>query len=270
MQAMAEPIKRYRRSAEDRLGKLIVSHKPDHGFQDAMHNDTAYGITGQRDERKQMILVTRKPLDSVEPNRIADIVDPIIRKHLAYATEGLSGTAYKTAIVEAGRKMRPPVYRVRLTEPMKDSSYVTIEHGKNKEHAKAYKGDGNYCYDIFVGAKGKWDGEVVTTFEAYQRAQKNPEWWRYMERRDGAPLIMRIRKGDMLEIDDANGERICVVVYKFSKGKVNMAAHQEANASARIRSKELVGFQMAPASLERARAKPVTVSPAGRVRRQRA
>lgn len=270
MQAMAEPIKRYRKSAEDRLGKLIVSHKPDHGFQDAMHNDTAYGITGQRDERKQMILVTRKPLDSVEPNRIADIVDPIIRKHLAYATDGLSGTAYKRAIIEAGKKMRPPVYRVRLTEPMKDTSYVTIEHGKNKEHAKAYKGDGNYCYDIFVGAKGKWDGEVVTTFEAYQRAQKNPEWWRSMERRDGAPLIMRIRKGDMLEIDDANGERICVVVYKFSKGKVNMAAHQEANASARIRSKELVGFQMAPASLERARAKPVTVSPAGRVRRQRA
>jgi CRISPR-associated endonuclease Csn1 len=54
MQAMAEPLKRYRRSAEDRLSKLVVSHKPDHGFQDAMHNETAYGITGERDAKGQI------------------------------------------------------------------------------------------------------------------------------------------------------------------------------------------------------------------------
>lgn len=269
MQAMAEPIKRYRKSAEDRLGKLIVSHKPDHGFQAAMHNDTAYGITGQRDDKKQMILVTRKPLDAIEPNRIVDIVDPVIRRHLAYATEGLSGAAYRAAIVRAGEELFPPVRRVRLTEPMKDTSYVTIRHGENKEHAKAYKGDGNYCYDIFMGDKGKWTGNVVTTYEAYQYAQADAKWWRSMTRPDGTPLLMRIRKGDMLEIDDANGERSCVIVYKFSKGKIDMAEHHEANASARIRSKELPRLTMAPSVLQKANAVRLTVSPVGRVKRHK-
>lgn len=269
MQAMAEPIKRYRKSAEDRLGKLIVSHKPDHGFQDAMHNDTAFGITGDRDDRKQMILVTRKPIEAVEPNRIVDIVDPLIRKHLAYATEGLSGAAYKQAIVQAGKELSPPVYRVRLTEPMKDTSFVTIRHGENNEHAKAYKGDGNYCYDIFMGDKGKWTGEVVTTFEAYQRAQDDPSWWRAKTAAGGIPLTMRIRKGDMLEIDDANGERCCVYVYKFSKGQISMAVHSEANASARIRAKELQATTKSPGALQKLYAKRITVSPSGKVRRHK-
>lgn len=270
MQAMAEPLKRYRKPAEDRLGKLVVSHKPDHGFQDAMHNDTAYGITGVRDEKNQMILVNRKQLDALGPNDIVNIVDPKIRKVFAYAAEGLSGAAFTTAVINAGEAMSPPVRRVRITTPMKDSSFVTIEHGQHKQHAKAYKGDGNYCYDIFMGNKGKWTGEVITTFEAYQRARADPQWWRDSTRPDGAPLIMRIRKGDMLEIDDGDGKRLCVIVYKFSDGRVNMAAHNEANASARIRSKELAGYQMAPASLQKVEAKRVTVSPSGRVRRHKA
>ena len=33
---------------------------------------------------------------------------------------------------------------------------------------KGYKGDSNYCIDIVRNEKGKWDGEVVSTFNAYQ------------------------------------------------------------------------------------------------------
>lgn len=269
MSEMAEPLKRYRKSAEDRLSKLVVSHKPDHGFQDAMHNDTAYGITGVRDDKKQMILVTRKPLDALEPKQIADVVDPVIRRHLAYATDGLSGTAFKEEIVRAGARMTPPVRRVRVTTPMKDTSYVTIRHGADGQHAKAYKSDGNYCYDVFIGKEGKWEGEVITTFEAYQRAQENRTWWQKPERADGSPLIMRIRKGDMLEIDDGDGRK-CVIVYKFSEGRVNMAEHFQADASARIRARDLQGYQMAPSSLQKARAVRLTVSPSGRVKRHKA
>lgn len=276
MLAMAEPLKRYRRSAEDRLSKLVVSHKPDHGFQDAMHNDTAYGVTGRRDEKKQMILVTRKPLDALEQSHIANIVDPEIRKHLAYATDGLKGAAFNEAIVAAGAAMSPPVRRVRMTTPKKDSSYVVIRHGEKSEHAKAYKGDGNYCYDIFMGQKGKWMGEVITTFEAYQNAQKDPDWWRLHARADGTPVIMRIRKGDMLEIasDDGIGPIICRVA-KISPGKVALAKHFEANVDQRTRpaykgDAPLKYITKAPSSLQKANAKRLTVSPSGKVRRQKA
>ncbi len=269
MQAMAEPLKRYRRPAEDRLSKLVVSHKPDHGFQAAIHNDTAYGLTGETDDKQQDILVTRKPLEALSSADIADIVDPELRRQFAYITEGLSGSAFTEALRSEGAKMTPPVYRVRVTNAMKPSSFVTIRHGQDGEHAKAYKTDGNYCYDIFVGKNGKWDGEVITTFEAYQRARETRDWWKTLKRPDGSPLVMRIRKGDMLEIDGDNGRKV-LVVYKFSVGKVNMADHQEANASARIRAKELQGYQMSPSSLQKANAVCLTVSPSGKVRRHKA
>ena len=273
MQAMAEPLKRYRRAAEDRLSKLVVSHKPDHGFQGVMLNSTAYGITGRRDEKGQMILVTRKPLDAIKPKHLTNIVDSVIRRHLAHATDGLTGSEFKAAIIQAGEEMKPPVRRVRITTPMQDSSYVTIRHGidsKGKERAKAYKSDGNYCYDIFMGKKDKWDGEVVTTFEAYQRARNDPNWWQKLERPDGTPLIMRIRKGDILEIDEDTTTRGLVVVYQFSKGKINMAHLYEADASDRVRKKELKPIQKAPAILQKANAVRLSVSPSGKVKRYKA
>lgn len=269
LQAMAEPLKRYRKAAEDRLSKLVVSHKPDHGFQDGMHNDTAYGVTGKVDEKGQSLLVTRKPIDALDQKDIVNIVDYELRRHFAYATEGLSGAEFQEAIRGAAAELRPPVHKLRVSTPMKQTSFVTIRHGERGEHVKAYKGDGNYCYDIFMGAKGKWDGEVITTFEAYQRAQKDKYWWQNMQCDDGTPLIMRIRKGDMIELDGEKGRKV-VTVYKFSDGKINMSDHHEANASARIRSRELNGYQMSPSSLQKANAVRISVSPSGKVKRYKA
>ncbi len=267
MQAMAEPLKRYRKPAEDRLSKLIVSHKPDHGFQDAMHNDTAFGVTQRNDEKGQKYLVTRKPLEALDASNLTSIVDESIRAHFIEATEGLTGKEFAVALLRAGEAIHPPVRRVRIETPMKPSSFIVIHHGPKDEHHKAYKGDGNYCYDIFADNKGKWTGQVVSTFEAYQRAREDRDWWRKPVTTDGTPVIMRLRKGDMLEITIAPGQRRCVVMYQFSDGKINMAEHHEANASARVRAKELPRIQMAPSSLQSAKAVLLSVSPAGRVRR---
>ncbi len=269
MKAMAEPLKRYRASTEDRLSKLTISHKPDHGYQDAMHNDTAYGITNLKDEKKQTYLVTRKALEGMDKTGdLESIVDDKVRTQLLEATQGLKGKDFQTALVAEGKAMTPPVRRVRIHTPMKNTSFVTIHHGNSKEHKKAYKGDGNYCYDIFLNDKGKWDGEVITTFQAYQKAQSDVNWWRNNQRDDGTELIMRIRKGDMLEIDGYDNNRRRVIVYKFSKGVICMADHFEANASGRVRSKELEAIHKSPSALEKINARLITVSPSGKVRRQ--
>lgn len=267
MQAMAEPLKRYRSSAEDRISKLVVSHKPDHGFQDAMHNDTAYGVTGRKDSKGQMMLVTRKPLAALGPSDLASIVDARLRTRFVSETSGLTGKAFTDALVQAGRVMRPPVLRIRVATPMKETSFITVAHGTREKHVKAYKSASNYCYDIFMGDKGRWTGQVISTYTAYQRAQLDRYWWRELKGPQGQPILMRLRKGDMLEIDSPAGERRRVIVYKISPGKVNMADHHEANASARIASREIAGYQMSPSSLQKANAVRITVSPSGKVRR---
>jgi len=263
---MAEPLKRYRNAAKDRLSKLVVSHKPDHGFQNAMHNDTAYGLTDLPARKGQVIVVTRKALDGLQPKDLDRIADAALLAKLKSATDGLSGKAFTDALNAAGKKMKPPVYRVRLREPMSEKSLVTIRHGEDAQHIKAYKGDGNYCYDIWMGDKGRWTGEVITTFQAYEMSKADKNWWRNVTGRAGQPLIMRLRKGDMVEMDWED-KKVSTIVYKFSDGKINLALHNEANASARVRAGDLPNIQKAPSSLQKANACALTISPAGRVKR---
>ncbi len=271
MAVMAEPLKRYRRAAEDRLAKLIVSHKPDHGFQDAMHNDTAYGLTRRSGGKDKQILVTRKSLSGMDkPADLERIADDRLRELFQNETEGLTGKDFNAALVSAGASLRPKVHSVRIHDVLAEKSFVTITHGKDGEHSKAYKGDGNYCYDIFLGPKGKWTGEVITTFQAYQMAQTDRDWWKKPVGRAGQPVLMRIRKGDMLEIDiSPENRRVCVVSY-VTPGMIALYPHFEANADARTRKSykgdgPLKYVFKAPSTLQKAHAKLVTVSPAGTV-----
>jgi CRISPR-associated endonuclease Csn1 len=231
-----------------------------------MHNDTAYGVTGLYNDRGQMIVVTRKALSALNRKQLFDIVDPRLKREFTYATAGLTGAAFKSELIKAGKAMKPPVRRVRLATPMNEKSLITVQHGPENQHTKTYKGSANYCYDIFMGEKGRWVGQVISTFEAYKLGISNSKWWQTLLRPDGSPLMMRIRKGDMLEIDVAEGRRQ-VVVYKFSSGKINMCDHNEGNASERIRNGEINGYQMSPGSLQKSNAVKISVSPSGQVKR---
>jgi len=264
------PWPSFRADVEKVVRDIIVSHKPDHGYQSAMHNDTSYGIVkgpdGEPDKSGKRTVVNRKPLDSDSFKGIGDlskIRDPLIRETLEEATYGLTGKDFKEALVMTANAMKPPVYKVRITENL--SVIPMYEKGANRDTErpiKAYKGDSNYCYDIWIGPKGKWVGEVISSFDAYQLAQADPNWWRQKKGRDGQTLIMRLRKGDYLELTDQTDKRI-YQIYKFSVREINLAEHFEANASARIRAKELPSIRAPLSWLQERDACLVTVSPSG-------
>ncbi|MFT6558267.1 type II CRISPR RNA-guided endonuclease Cas9, partial [Sneathiella sp.] len=262
---LEEPWPNFRSDVETAVRNIIVSHKPDHGIQAAMHNDTAYGLTkgeeGLPDKRGARLVVTRKPLDSdsfKSINDLAKIRDEKIREHLEIATFGLAGSDFKQALLQAAHAMTPPVYKVRIEEKL---NVIPFKDAAGKEY-KAYKGDGNYCYDIWITDKGKWAGEVISIYQAYQLARKDANWWRRLEGQNGQTLLMRLRKKDYLQIEHQGTEKI-VQIYKFSKGIISLSEHHEANASARVRDKSLSAIQMAPGALQKAKAKYVTVSPSG-------
>ncbi len=258
----------FRTDVENSVRAITVSHKPDHGIQDAMHNDTAYGIPkgkeGEPDKKGVRKVVTRKAIDSdsfKSPKDLEKIRDYKIKMDLLEATFGLTGKDFKEALVWAANEMKPPVYRVRIEENLR---VIPFKDPSGKEY-KAYKGSANYCYDIWINEKGKWTGEVISTFDAYQLARSNPNWWNNPIGQNQQKLIMRIRKNDMLQIEH-EGRVKTVEVYKFSTGKINMAEHIEANASARISDRALKTIQMAPGSLQKSKAKRVTISPSGVVK----
>jgi CRISPR-associated endonuclease Csn1 len=271
MHGIEEPWTGFRTEAEKYIRAITVSHKPDHGVEAAMHNDTAYGFLKDRDKnpvgpdkKGRYTVFTRKPLDSDSFKSVKDlgkIRDKKIKQELETSTFGLSGTDFKEALLSAAQAMTPPVYKVRIEDTLK---VIPITNKSGKTY-KAYKGDGNYCYDIWVSEKGKWVGEVISTFDAYQLSRENPNWWRGNRGRNDQKLVMRLRKNDYVAVSH-DGRCLLAQIYKFSVGKINMAEHFEANASARMREKSLPAICMSPSSLQKAGAKRVTVSPSGVVK----
>ena len=260
---IGEPWPNFRAEVKASVDRLVVSHKPDHGVQGALHNDTAYGIVEPEDSKGRSTVVHRVPLSGMtKPADLDAIRDPLIRDHLKAETVGLTGKEFTAALVAAGEKMTPPVRKVRILETL---TVIPITDKEGNPY-KAYKGDGNYCYDIYAAGNGRWSGDVISRFAA-NRPDFDPN---AKHAADGTPLIMRIRGGDMLAIEDEGqeGSRKIMRVVKFSKGKIALAAHMEAGAlKARDKDKDdpFKYKTVSPSGLQKLRARIIHVDPAGRV-----
>ncbi len=257
------PWEGFREDVAESIRSIIVSHKPDHGVQGALHNDTAYGLpkgeAGQPDKKGRRTVVTRKPISTFEKTAdLEKIRDPFLKSIFLSATRGLTGSDFKLALAEVGKSLTPPVYKVRIEEKL---TVIPIKD-KAGQNYKAYKGDGNYCYDIWVDESGKWTGEIISTFDANQRSRTNPHWWKKPTRENGNPILMRLRKSDAVKMNYA-GKTAIFNVCKFTHGRIYFAEHFEANVDARVRQKELKEIVLAPSSLQKSNATLVKVSPCG-------
>lgn len=156
---------------------------------------------------------------------------------------------------------------------------ATQRHGSNDDGSpKAYKGyvsGSNFCLEVTCSPKGKWQGIVISTYEAYQFMRQYPgeqrgEGLRRLRAacslRDGRPLIMRLHRGDLVRMTVEGEIGVWrVVKMRADDGRLYLARHHEANVDARDRSKEDSFSYMAKnaSSMQQAGARKVTVSPIG-------
>jgi CRISPR-associated endonuclease Csn1 len=140
------------------------------------------------------------------------------------------------------------------------------EDGRPKFY-KGYKGDSNYCMDIFAEKNGKWTGEVVSTFEAYQLAKiiGAEAVIKGLSVVAKPAMIFRLRINDILEIF-INGLSTYVRVATLSTaGNLALIPLHEANVDARVRKKAIKYIYKTAGSLQKANAKRVTVDCLGTV-----
>lgn len=231
------PWEGFRDDLRERWRAITVSHKPDHGRKGRpkpghdttagrLHNDTAYGLTGETSAKGLPIVVHRVPLASLKPADIADpdrLPDPVLRQALAEATEGKSGKEFEAALARF-RKAYPQfagIRRVRVREPL---SVIPIRDASGRIY-KAYKGDSNARFDVWRLPDGKWVSDIVSMFDAHQPDQ--------VDRRPhpAAKKVLSLRQNDMLAIERDGGPREIVRVVKFSTiGTLQLAASTEAGA----------------------------------------
>ena len=172
---------------KERLDKVIVSHKPDHGsFKNGsttgrLHEDTYYGfVANNEDNDDKIILHVTKPLNSLKSSDITKIKDPVLRRKIAEYEAANHYKPIKDALSEfyveqtqGGEVKKVKVKKVKLLEEKNKDVMIAIN---NKENGKPYKyvlGGSNYCIDIFCTDKGKkagkWDAEVIKSYDANQK-----------------------------------------------------------------------------------------------------
>lgn len=184
---LAPPWSTFREELKERLARVTVSHKPDHGRKGRpdrtrdvtagrLHNDTAYGFTGQvAADGKTPIVVHRVPFASLKPADILDptrIPDTALREALFEATRDLTGKSYDQAMARFAKQH--PVFkgirRVRVREAL---NVIPIRSKEGRPY-KAYKGDSNARYDVWRLPNGKWVTDIVSMFDAHSPRGQRP------------------------------------------------------------------------------------------------
>lgn len=221
---MPMPWESYREHVQRAVERIWVSHKPDHGHEGAMHNDTAYGLLGN---------------GRVQFHKAVD-----------------------------GRRTRfeDNLKVIEFADKNAEHRHGLLPDGSPRPY-KGYKGDSNYCIEIVRADSGRWEGEVVSTFDAYQvvRAAGLQSLRQSALATSGRPLIMRLVIGDYLRATFKGSDQLLSVRKIKSNGGVFVAAHRESNVRQRedARDASLIYGSYSAESLRKARGRSVTVSPIG-------
>lgn len=275
---LPQPWEGFREELGEKLARVTVSHKPDHGRKGRpapgrdvtagrLHNDTAYGLSGETAaDGKTPIVVHRVPLMSLKPSDISDpqrIPDPVLRDALYAATRDLMGKPFEQALARfAGNdRLFRGIKRVRVREPLN----VIPVRDKTGRAYKAYKGDANARFDVWRLPNGKWIADIVSMFDAHQagQADRRPH--------PAAKKVLSLRQNDMIAIERDGAAAQIVRIVKFSTiGTIALAADNEGGAlKARdAASPDIDPFKYVLSSaggLKKLKARQVRVTPLGRI-----
>jgi CRISPR-associated endonuclease Csn1 len=233
------PWPSFRDDLQRAVNTITVSHKPDHGTvsrtgyasgkgQTAgkLHNDTAYGLTGQRDAKGNTIVVRRKAFMALEDKDIPAIRDGELKAEVYSAIGGLSDKKAVQEALQRFRKAHPKFKGIRRVRMVEALSVIPIRDAEGKAY-KAYKGDANYRYDVWETKDGKWIAEVVSMYEAHQ-----PGWVSAVHRDNhNARRVLRLQQNDMVAYEHPNdGYTIGRVVKFVGDGRMYFAPHRESGS----------------------------------------
>lgn len=233
VEEMPFPWPTYREHVERALENIIVSHKPDHGYQGAMHEETAWGL-------REDGMVTRR----IRPEGGGPRQREIKSKNV-----------------------------VAINSTNDPNRHGLDERGEPKAY-KGYVGGSNYCIEIWRDERGKWNGDVISTYQAYQAIRLYGEDLGLKKLRDplhslsGKPLVMRLMIDDLVGLKINDTQRIMRVAVISGNGQIFMCNHNEANVDSRNRDKNdpFSYISKMAGSLQKAKGRRIIVSEIGDLR----
>ncbi|MFW6119046.1 MAG: type II CRISPR RNA-guided endonuclease Cas9 [Planctomycetota bacterium] len=247
----------------DAIHDVNVSHRPDRRVNGPLHEETFYAPGPETDQdRRPEYFHQRKPVDDLTPSKVEDIVDPTIRDAVQQKLEEVGGTprqAFKDPENHpswtAGDGREVPVHNVTIRVNV---SAVPIGEGDARRWVKP---GSNHHMEVIETEDGRWEGRLVSRLEAMERL------------RQGEPIVKRgpdfvfsLAPGDMIELDQENGERGLYVVRSVWQEKNGSCRVRYVDASDARRLTDIGAPKLVINSLGRLNCKKVTVTPFGQVR----
>lgn len=222
---MPLPWPGYREHVARAVGHIWVSHKPDHGHEGAMMEETAYGI------RRDGSIRQKRKVDGSDGRQVSALI--------------------------------------RINEPSQPERHGVNADGRPLPY-KGYVGGSNYCMELTRSKSGKWVGEVVTRFDAYQVVRTNGT----KDLRDpnlsssGKPLVMRLMINDLVRTEIDGNTRTLRVVKIDPSTNVVFAGINEAGDLKKRHADSSDPFRyvnIRGESFRTAKTRRVTISPIGEV-----
>jgi CRISPR-associated endonuclease Csn1 len=270
---MPLPWPTYREHVARAIERVVVSHRPDHGHQGALHNATAYGLRGDGVVSHRVMLDEFKSASDVEKKTFAGAR---LQAAVLEATGNSSGKEFAAKM--AAFQQATGVRRVQLLE-RRDLIEIADESANHRHgvdglgQAKPYKGylgNSNFCIEIWRGKRGKWNSEVISTFRAHQLVKDHgvAVLRQPTKAQNGEALVMRLTIDDAVRLTHKDQVRLMRLVAVSSEGKLSFVDLNEANAAARAKDKvdEFAYVYKTAGTMQTSKARKVHVSELGDVR----
>ena len=245
----------FQHDVREKVGRIVVSHRVDHGAEGSLHLATAYGFAGESEKGTLVVhrvpistLTNMKSLEGIRHDRTRRLLQSEVQKK----TNATGNAEFQKALAEVADKFSIKSVRIVGVE----NKYVEI----GNPPYKLYTTGANYCYDLDTRPE-RWTGTIVSRYDANRPgfAAEPPKG------------IVRLRAGDTLEIADETGNRHLMRLRKMSMGRVWLDPIYEGNCAARDeKNKEKYGQMDAKsaAQLQKMSARKVFIDEAGFVYRR--
>lgn len=261
-----EPWKGFLEEARKTLAKVVVSPRVSRRVRGKLHAETFYSPrTGQ--DGKEYVLI-RKPLDSLTAKDLENIVDPKVRevvmKHLKKQGGDLKkafADPKKHPCIETPSGKRY-IHRVRIKDNL-----ATFRVGKGHRSRHVVTESNHHMEIVGVldekGEVNKWEGHVVSLYEAKKRLRAKEEVVR-RDHGDGRKFLFSIANGEIIELDDENKTRRLYVVRTVPQSKqLRIVALNDARM---LKVIPKAGLTPVPETLRTKNCQKVVITPLGEVR----
>ncbi len=233
------PWKDFREELAEKIKHINVSHRVTRKVSGQLHEETAYGPTGLKDDKGQDIFVYRKKLEDFTMPMVGRIVDPVVKEIVVdrLKKHGLNPEKKQTIPKEVWREplyMKsktgngPRIKKVRIRDVFNNMIMLKDQNGKPY---RAVAPGNNHHIEIFEykdkDGNIKRDSKVVSMFEAVRRRRKG-EPVIQRDHGEGKKFICSLSTNEMVMMPDKEGNNDLFRVQKMSINKQIYFRHHTA------------------------------------------